>query len=72
MILHMEENLVLIFTTADEKLCKKAKSVLKKAKINSEVVNKKENNAFVGEMELFVSMEDIGIARSILKGFDIE
>jgi hypothetical protein len=68
----MEENWVLIFSTADEKICKKAKAVLKKAKINFEVVNKKENNEFVGEMELFVNMKDIGNARSILKGFNIE
>jgi hypothetical protein len=72
MILNMEENLVLILSTANEELCKKAKAVLKKAKISCEVVNKKENNVFVGEMELFVNMEDLGQARSILKGFDIE
>jgi len=68
----MEENWVLMFSTADEKICKKAKAALKKAKINFEIVNKKENNAFVGEMELFVNMEDLGQARSILKGFNIE
>jgi len=68
----MEENWVLMFSTADEKIYKKAKAALKKAKINFEIVNKKENNAFVGELEVFVNMEDIGQARSILKGFNIE
>lgn len=72
MILNMEDNLVLILSTADEKLCKKAKAELKKVKINSEVINKKENNTFVGEMELFVNMEDLGQARLILKGLNIE
>jgi hypothetical protein len=68
----MEENLVLLLSTADEKLCKKAKASLKKAKIKCEVVDKKENNEFIGEMEVFVDMEDLGQARSILKGLNIE
>ena len=68
----MEENWVLVLTTADEKLCKKAQAVLKKGKIKTTVVDKMENNEFIGQLELFVKMEEIGEARSILKGIDIE
>lgn len=68
----MEENWVLVLSTADEKLCKKAQAVLKKEKIKTVIVDKKENNEFVGQLELFVKMEEIGNARTILKGLDIE
>jgi len=68
----MEENWALIFSSSDEKICKKAKSILKKEKINSLLEKKNENNVFIGEFELFVDMNDIGNARSILKGLNIE
>ncbi len=68
----MEENWVLVFSSPDEKICKKAKSILKKEKIKSILENKNEDNVFVGEYELFVDMNELGNARSILKGLNIE
>ena len=68
----MEDNLVMIFSSTDEKICKKAKTVLKKAKIDSLIQKKNENNVFIGEYEIFVNMNDMGVARTILKGLYIE
>ena len=68
----MDENWVLIFSSTDEKICKKAKSFLKKEKISAVIENKNENNVFIGEYELFVKMEDMGRSRSLLKGINIE
>lgn len=68
----MEENWVLVFSSTDEKKCKKAKSILKKEKVKSVMENKNENNVFIGEYELFVDMNDLGNARSILKGLNFE
>lgn len=68
----MDENWVLVYSSSDEKLCKKAKSFLKEEKIVSTIENKKDGNVFIGEYELFVKMEDLGKSRSLLKGFNIE
>lgn len=68
----MDENFVMIFSSTDEKVCKKAKTVLKKAKIDSLIQKKNENNVFIGEFEIFVKMNDMGAARTILKGLNIE
>ena len=68
----MDENWVMIFSSTDEIICKKAKAILKKEKIKSLVQKKNENNAFIGEYEVFVNMNDLGSARSILKGLYIE
>jgi hypothetical protein len=68
----MEENWVLVLSTTDDKQCKKARAVLKKAKIKTVVVDKNENNEFIGKLDVFVKMEEIGEARTILKGINIE
>jgi len=68
----MEDNWVLVFKTTDQILCERAKIILKKEKIKSVVMNKKDSNFLIGEIELFVKIEDIGQAQFILKGLGIE
>jgi hypothetical protein len=68
----VDENWVFVFKTTDENLCERAKLILKKEKIESVIMNKKDSNFLIGEVELFVKMEDMGNAHIILKGTIIE
>jgi hypothetical protein len=68
----MEDNWVMIFSSTDEKLCKKAKTILKKENVKVELIKKNENNIFIGIFEIYVEMNDIAKARVILKGLRIE
>ena len=68
----MDENWVLILSTTEDEICKKAKALLEKEKINSIIDTKNEQNEFIEKYELFVDMNDIGNARTILKGLLIE
>ncbi|NCO55553.1 MAG: hypothetical protein COS14_09275 [Bacteroidetes bacterium CG02_land_8_20_14_3_00_31_25] len=68
----MEDNWVLVFNTTDEVACERAKVVLKKEKIKSVVMNKKDSNFLIGEYQLYVNVDNLGNAREILKAFNIE
>lgn len=68
----MENNWVLVFNTTDEIVCERAKIILKKEKIKSVVMNKKDSNFLIGEYQLYVNMVDLGKAREIIKELNIE
>lgn len=68
----IDENWVFVFKTTDENLCERAKLILKNEKIESVVMNKKDSNFLIGEVELYVKMEDLANTHLILKGIEIE
>lgn len=68
----MEENWVLAYNSTDEIVCERAKIILKKEKIESVVMNKKDSNFLIGEYQIYVNMVDLGKAREILKELNIE
>jgi len=68
----MEDNWVLVLESTDEVVCNRAKSVLKKEKIKSVIMNKKDSNFLIGDFQLYVEMTDLGKSREILKAIEIE
>lgn len=68
----MENDFVLIFSTTDNHLCKKARALLKKNKIRAEVVIREDSNEFISQTGIFVSVNDVTNAKSILKELNFE
>jgi hypothetical protein len=63
----MENNWVIIFSTADELLIEMARQLLEEHLIDSVVVNKKDRAYLIGDLELYVNRDNVIIGKSLLK-----
>jgi len=67
----MEDNWAVVFTHNVLYHVEIAKAILEDNNIESVIINKKDSNYFIGEIELYVSNDDLDNARKIIEAADL-
>ncbi|HNV95385.1 MAG TPA: DUF2007 domain-containing protein [Bacteroidales bacterium] len=65
------ENWALLLQCNDEIKLEKIKNELSEAKIQFTVINKKDSSFLIGDYEVYVPVEKISEAKTVLKGIDV-
>ncbi len=65
-----DENWALIYSTSDEVRSELIIQSLEEAGIKAVKMNKRDSNYLIGNIEVYVRLEDMGAAKTIVKEFE--